>query len=109
MIGLKPKIMRSNGVMKWRRSSADAPFGPSCGNFSRVADCVAADRLLTPSVRRVKPYAAASLIGPDTLFALMRADPFATWSTTNDVTDGFFTYFVLVSRYVNVFPFVSGK
>ena len=51
---------------------------------------------VTPSVRSVKPYAPATLIGPETLFTDTRAEPFTTWSTVKSCTDAFFMYFVFV-------------
>jgi hypothetical protein len=43
-----------------------------------------------PSERDVNPYAPATVIGPETLLTVNRAEPFTTWSTVNAWIDGFF-------------------
>ena len=64
---------------------------------------------VTPSDRSVKPYAPATLIGPETVLTETRAELFTTWSTTKSCTDGFFSHFVFVQLYRAFSPFWSGK
>ena len=51
--GLKPNVIRSNGVKKWRRCVDGSDFGPSGGSFASEAAFVALDTLVTPSSRVV--------------------------------------------------------
>src|SRR3954471_12680136 len=103
--------MRSKGVKKCRRFDFGSDVGPSCGNlyFGRTAACVVPQMFVTPSVRSVKPYAPATLIGPLTLFTETRAELFTTWSTVKSCTEAFFMYFVFVQLYRALRPFFSGK
>lgn len=51
--GLKPKVIRSNGVKKWRRFAGGSERGPSGGSFASEAAFVALATLVTPSSLRV--------------------------------------------------------
>src|SRR3954451_24705021 len=103
--------MRSNGVKKCRRLALGSEFGPSCGNlyFGSTAACVVPQMFVTPSVRSVKPYAPATLIGTLTLFTETRAELFTTWATGKSCSEAFFMYFVFVQLYRALRPFFSGK
>jgi len=87
--GLKPNVIRSNGVWKWRRFAAGSVFGPSGGSFASDAAFDVPQMFVKPSARSVNPYAAAALIGPETLCTPTRADPFTTSSTSYFWTTGF--------------------
>src|SRR4051812_550285 len=96
MTGLKPNVIRSNGVKKWRRLAAGSALGPSGGSFASDAAFVALETLVTPSSRVVNWYAPATFIGPETLWTLRIAVSFAAWSTLKLSTSGFFKYFLFV-------------
>src|SRR6266849_2781810 len=86
--GLKPYVIRSNGVKKWRRLSAGSAVGPSGGSFTSEAAFVALATLVTPSSRVVNWYAPATFIGPDALVSFAIAVPFAAWSIEYFSTSG---------------------
>ena len=54
--GLNPYVIRSNGVLKWRRWSGGSELGPSGGIFTSVLLDVDAKKFVTPSSRVVNPY-----------------------------------------------------
>src|SRR4029078_1897068 len=79
--GLKPNVMRSNGVKKCRRLATGNADGPSGGSLASDAAFVALATLVTPSSREVNWYAPATFNGPETLCSLRIAVPFAAWAT----------------------------
>src|SRR5690348_11739938 len=89
MTGLKPKVIRSNGVKKCRRFDAGSERGPSGGSFASEAAFVALATAVTPSTRVVNWYAPATFIGPETLEIFTTAVPFDAWSTLYFSTSGF--------------------
>src|SRR5262249_12687298 len=108
-IGLKPNVIRSNGVTMCRRFAGAANDGPSGGKLGCVAGCGFPPRVVTPAGGFRKTDGPASLIGPRPSLSGKRADPLTTASTLTCCTSGFFRYFVFVHRYVSVWPFVNGK
>src|SRR5487761_407605 len=75
--GLKPNVIRSNGVKKWRRFARGSEPGPSGGNFASDAALTELATLVKPSSRNVNWYAPATLSGPITLENFAIAVPFA--------------------------------
>src|SRR5215212_2099735 len=109
MTGLNPNVIRSNGVWKWRRFAAGSACGPSGGSFASEAARDVPQMFVRPSARSVNPYAAAVLIGPETLWTPIRADPFTTSSTSNFCTAGFVKWRLFVHRSVPFRPLRSGN
>ena len=106
---MKPNVIRSKGVKKWRRLSTGWNFGPSGGSFASDAAFAAAEISVTPLVRVVNTYAAATLSGPETLLNAKRAVPFATASIEKCSTTGFFSQRLFVHEYVPASPCLNGK
>src|SRR5687767_9517632 len=104
MSGLNPYVIRSKGVKKCRRFATGNERGPSGGSFAREAACAEPQMFVMPSRREVNPYAPATLIGPERLFTLNRADAFTTSSVVNRWTDAFRMCREFVQRYVVVRP-----
>ena len=88
---MNPYVIRSKGVAKCLRFASGSADGPSFGNFASEADLEIPQTFVTPSSRRVNPYAAATLIGPETLFTEIPSppEPLLTWSTAKLWTSGF--------------------
>src|SRR3954462_14376096 len=100
MTGLNPNVSRSNGVWKCRRFAEGSAFGPSGGSVASDAAFDTPQMFVTPSSRDVNPYAAATFIGPDTLWTDSRPEPFRTSSTEYFSTTGFVKCFWFVQRSV---------